>query len=101
VHGTTYYLPFDHNLVSQSRAGGSAHDAVGGLSCWFTYGEGKKFPASHPFPAEVLAKQIRLGWSRGAANVLLATAPDHTGRIRPEDVEQLRELGKILQEPKP
>jgi hypothetical protein len=98
VHGTTYYLPFDHNLVSQTRPGGSRRDAVGGLSCWFTYGEGRKFPASHPFPAEALAKQIRLGWSRGAANVLLATAPDHTGQMRPEDVKQLRELGKILRE---
>jgi hypothetical protein len=49
-------------------------------------------------PAEALAKQIRLGWGRGAANVHPATAPDHTGRMRPEDVEQLRQLGEILQE---
>ena len=99
VEGKTYYLPFDYNLVSQSRAGGYKYDALG-PSCWFTYGESTKFPASHPFPAEALAKQIRLGWSRGAANVLLATAPDHTGRMRPEDVEQLRLLGKILREEK-
>jgi hypothetical protein len=45
-----------------------------------------------------VAKQIRLGWKRGAANVLLATAPDHTGKMRPEDVEQLRLLGKILRD---
>ena len=77
------------------------YDAVGGQSCWFTYGEGKNFPASHPFSAEALAKQIRLGWSRGAANVLLATAPDHTGRMRPEDIEQLRQLGEILRREKP
>ena len=63
-----------------------------------TYGEGRKFTPSHPFPAEALAKQIRLGWSRGAANVLLATAPDYTGQMRPEDVEQLRRLGRILRE---
>ena len=72
--------------------GGYKYDPLG-PSCWFTYGEGKNFTPSHPFPAEALAKQIRLGWSRGAANVLLATAPDHTGRMRPEDVEQLRRLG--------
>ena len=64
----------------------------------FTYGDGKGFAPSHPFPTEALAKRIRLGWSRGAANVLLATAPDHTGRMRPEDVEQLRQLGRLLRE---
>jgi len=100
VDGKTYYLPFDYNLVSQTRPGGIKYDPLG-PSCWFTYGEGKKFPASHPFPAEALAKQIRLGWSRGAANVLLATAPDHTGRMRPEDVEQLRQLGEIFRREKP
>jgi len=98
----TYYLPFDYNLVSQSRVGGYTYDPLG-PSCWFTYGEGKGFKPSHPFPAEAVAKQIQLGWKRGAANVLLATAADRTGRMRPEDVEQLRGLGKILwgQTPKP
>ena len=100
MDGKTYYLPFDYNLVFQSRPGGYKYDPLG-PSCWFTYGEGKNFPASHPFPAEALAKQIRLGWTRGAANVLLATAPDHTGRMRPEDVEQLWRLGKLLREEKP
>ncbi len=93
----TYYLPFDYNLVSQTRPGGIAYDPLG-PSCWFTYGEGKNFAPSHPFSAQKLAKQIRLGWSRGAANVLLATAPDHSGRMRPEDVEQLRRLRTILRE---
>ncbi len=97
VDGKTYYLPFDYNLVSQARPGGIAYDPLG-PSCWFTYGEGKNFTPSHPFPAQTLAKQIRLGWSRGAANVLLATAPDHSGRMRPEDVEQLRQLGSILRQ---
>lgn len=95
VAGATYYLPFEYSLVCQSREGGYKYDPLG-PSCWFTYGEGKGFVPSHPFPAEALAQQIRLGWKRGAANVLLATAPDHTGRMRPEDVEQLRRLGKIL-----
>jgi alpha-L-fucosidase len=97
IAGQTYYLPFDYNLVSQYRAGGIKYDPLG-PSCWFTYGAGRGFPPSHPFPVEPLAKQIRLGWNRGAANVLLATAPDHTGRMRPEDVEQLRQLGKLLRE---
>ena len=61
----------------------------------------RSFTPSHPFPAEAVAKQIRLGWKRGAANVLLATAPDHTGRMRPEDVEQLRRLGRILRGEEP
>ncbi|MFA5057728.1 MAG: alpha-L-fucosidase, partial [Opitutaceae bacterium] len=95
VGDQTYYLPFDYCLVSQGRAGGYEYDPLG-PSCWFTYGERRSFPASHPFPAEAVARQIRLGWNRGAANVLLATAPDDTGRMRPEDVDQLRQLGKIL-----
>ncbi len=60
IDGKTYYLPFDYNLVSQSRPGGIKYDPLG-PSCWFTYGEGKKFTPSHPFAAEALAKQIRLG----------------------------------------
>jgi hypothetical protein len=97
IGGKTYYLPFDYNLVSQTRPGGIKYDPLG-PSCWFTYGAGKGFAPSHPFPAPTLAKQIRLGWKRGAANVLLATAPDHSGRMRPEDVEQLRQLGSVLRE---
>jgi hypothetical protein len=95
VDGKTYYLPFEYCLVSQSREGGIEYDPLG-PSCWFTYGEGRAFKPSHPFPAEAVAKKLLLGWERGAANVLLATAPDHTGRIRPEDVEQLRQIGEIL-----
>ncbi len=97
VAGKTYHLPFEYSLVSQSRKGGYKYDPLG-PSCWFTYGQGQDFPPSRPFPAEALAKQIQLGWKRGAANVLLATAPDHSGRMRPEDVEQLRQLGRILRE---
>jgi alpha-L-fucosidase len=95
-----YYLPFDYNLVSQSRAGGYAYDPLG-PSCWFTYGDGRNFTPSHPFPAEALAQQVRLGYKRGASNVLLATAPDHTGRMRPEDAKQLRRLGRILRGEEP
>lgn len=99
IDGKTYYLPFDYNLVSQARDGGN-FDPLG-PSCWFTYGEGRNFKPSHTFPAEALAKQIRLGWNRGASNVLLAAAPDYTGRLRPDDAEQLRKLGRILRGEEP
>jgi alpha-L-fucosidase len=95
VDGKTYYLPFEYSLVSQSRERGIKYDPLG-PSCWFTYGEGKGFTPSHPFAVEPLAKQIKLGYDRGAANVLLATAPDHSGRMRPKDVEQLQRLGQLL-----
>jgi len=95
VDGKSYYLPFEYSLVSQSREGGIKYDPLG-PSCWFTYGDGRPFTPSHPFPAEAVAERVRLGWKRGAANVLLATAPDHTGRMRPADVEQLRRLGELL-----
>ncbi len=95
IDGKTYYLPFDYNLVSQSRSGEIRCDPLG-PSCWFTYGEGKRFAPSHPFSAQTPAKQTWLGWRRGAANVLLATAPDHAGRMRPEDVELLGRLESIL-----
>jgi hypothetical protein len=95
IAGKQRYLPYEYCLVSQSRVGGYETDPLG-PSCWFTYGTGKKFAASLPFPAEAVAKRIKLGWQRGAANVLLSTAPDYTGRMRAEDVEQLRRLGRIL-----
>jgi alpha-L-fucosidase len=100
VDGKTYYLPFDHNRVSQSRPGGYDYDPLG-PSCWFTYHAGRGFAPSRPFPAEAVAAQIKLAWKRGAANVLLATAPDHTGRMRAEDVEQLGRLGTILRSDRP
>lgn len=95
VEGKSYYLPFEYCLVTQSRSEGIGYDPLG-PSCWFTYGEGRGFVASHPFPAEVVAERIRLAWQRGAANVLVSTAPDHTGKMRPEDVAQLRQIGELL-----
>jgi hypothetical protein len=78
VGGTTYYLPFDFNFVSQSRKGGYDYDPLG-PSCWFTYGEGKHFVPSHPFPAEAIARQIRLAHKRGGGE---RTAGDGAGPQR-------------------
>ncbi len=92
VGEVTYYLPFEMNLTSQQRAGKPS---------WFTYGEGKGFAPSRPYPAATLAATIRQAYARGAARVLLACAPDHTGRMRDADVEQLTELGRMLKAPGP
>lgn len=100
IDGKTWYLPYEFCLVSQSRVGGYDTDPLG-PSCWFTYGSGKKFAASHPFPAEAVVARIKLGWKRGAANVILSAAPDHSGQMRPEDVQQLRRIGQILHNEKP
>jgi len=100
VNGTKYYLPFEFEPVSQARTKDDfCHTPMGG-GVWFTYGAGKAFTPSTPFPAEPLAKWIQDAWSRGASNVLLSCAPDHTGRIRPEDAKQLEDLGKLLSESK-
>lgn len=95
----TYYLPFEYSLCSQRRAGGIKYDPLG-PSCWFTYGQGRPFAASSTFDARAICDRIKLGWDRGADNVLLSVAPDYTGRLRPADVEQLLVLGKLLQRPK-
>lgn len=95
VEGASYYLPFEYEPCSQRREGGIPYDPLG-PSCWFTYGEGKPFAPSRSFPAEAMYGRIRMAYERGAANVLLATAPDHTGRMREADVAELVRLGKML-----
>ncbi len=40
---------------------------------------------------------IKQAYDRGASNVLLSTAADHTGSMRAEDVKQLEELGAMLE----
>lgn len=99
IEGKTYYLPFEFEPVSQRRDGvQSLAETPMGPGCWFTYGEGRSFPASMPFPAEDLCNWIQQAYARGASNVLLSLAPDHTGSMRKEDVEQLRRLGSLIQD---
>lgn len=94
VQGKKYYLPFEYEPESQRR---------GNALAWFTYGEGRSFVPSHTRSAEELARDIRQAYQRGAANVMLACAPDHTGRFRPDDAAELIKLGgkvrQILAQP--
>jgi alpha-L-fucosidase len=71
---------------------------LGKVGVWFTYGAGKGFALSQPIDVQVLFDWIKEGYDRGAANVLLSLAADHTGSMRPDDVRQLEELGKRLRE---
>jgi len=100
IGGKKYYLPFEYEPCSQTRVG---RFNLGGWdyqhASWFTYGSGKPFKPSKPFPAEFLYRRITLAYDRGADAVLLSCAPDHTGRFRKEDVEQLTQLGRMLTDP--
>jgi hypothetical protein len=97
VNGSKYYLPFEFEPVSQRRdAAQSVAATPMGPGVWFTYGDGQSFPASRPFPCEGLCDWIRQAYARGTSNVLLSLASDHSGRMREEDVEQLRRLGGLL-----
>ncbi len=95
VNGKRYYLPFEFEPVSQRTAKGTT-TPQGPVGAWFTYGAGKGFPASQPLPAAMLFDWIKQAYDRGAANVLLSLAADHTGGMRQEDVRQLEELGTLL-----
>ena len=99
VEGRTCYLPFEYEPCSQQRG----HELLGRWdypgAVWFTYGGGKSFAASKPFPAEFLYQRMQLAYQRGAASVLLACAPDYTGAFRQEDTAQLVRLGEMLRDP--
>ncbi len=98
IDGKSYCLPFEFEPVSQRRDGiQSLAETPMGPGCWFTYGEGRSFPESRPFPAEDLCDWIEQACARGANNVLLSLAPDYSGSMRKEDVEQLRQLGSLLE----
>lgn len=102
VGDKTYYLPLEYEPCSQKR---DSHRQLGGWdfshASWFTYGAGRGFEPSRPFSAAFLYRWIMRAYDRGASNVLLACAPDHTGRMRDEDGRQLIELGRMLKDPSP
>jgi len=98
VGDKTYYIPFEYEPCSQQRGTNYPdHDYPGAV--WFTYGEGKDFTPSKPLAPLSLYSWIEKARKRGASNVLLACAPDHTGSFRKEDIKQLTELGKLLKYP--
>jgi hypothetical protein len=97
VNEKSYYLPFEHEPVSQRRAKG-VQTPAGNVGTWFTYGEGQTFETSKPIETKVLFDWIKQAYDRGAANALLSLGADYTGSMRPEDVKQLEELGKMLRE---
>ena len=99
VGDVTYYVPFEYEPCSQQRPPKNAAPGVYGKPCWFTYGTDKAFAPSQPYAPEFLYRQITLAYRNGASNVLLAAAPDHTGRMRTRDVAQLVTLGRMLKDP--
>ena len=76
-----YYLPFEFEPVSQRRISKGTTTPIGAVGAWFTYGEGKGFEVSKPIETKVLFDWIKQAYDRGAANVLLSLAADHTGNI--------------------
>jgi alpha-L-fucosidase len=97
--GKRYYIPFEYEPCSQQRGthNNGKWDFPG--ASWFTYGGGKPFQPSSSLSAEFLYRRIRRARDRGAANVLLSCAPDHTGRFREEDAKELVRLGRMLEDP--
>lgn len=102
INGKRYYLPFEYEPCSQYQKGPEwKFDADYGDYVWFTYGSGKDFPFSEPYPVKMLHQHISEAYSRGASNVLISCAPDHTGRFREEDVKQLIKLGRKIRKQHP
>lgn len=98
VGGTNYYLPFEYEPCSQWRPNqkSPSNNTGNKTYVWFTYGAGKGFEPSQPYPAAKLATEITEARRRGASNILLSCAPDHTGKFREGDVWQLTDLARLL-----
>ena len=69
VGRSQYYLPLEMCLTSQNWPRGSIGGMYGEYA-WFTYGPDRQFVASRPFPPGFLYRFIKLGYDRGATNVL-------------------------------
>lgn len=101
VGDTVYYIPFEYEPCSQQRGAHKVGDWDFPGASWFTYGAGKHFKPSEPVNAKTLYRFIKRARERGASNVLMSCAPDHTGEFRQEDIAQLTALGGLLDKNKP
>jgi alpha-L-fucosidase len=100
VDDVEYYLPFEYEPCSQARVGRfnlSGWDFQ--RASWFTYGEGKEFASSEPVDPDFLYRHVIGAYELGASTVLLSCAPDHKGRFREQDIEQLNQLRRMLDNP--
>ena len=96
VEGKDYYLPFEYEICLQKVDEDVGKGYTRGTR-WFTYSEGPKgMKASHPAPVRELYPYIDRALSRGAGNVLISTAPDHTGRVRGEDIGALCQIRDLM-----
>ena len=99
VDGRKYYLPYEYEPCSQQRGTHvyGTWDFPG--ASWFTYSSGKGFSPSKPLAADFLYRRIRTAYDRGASNVLISFAPDHTGLCRKGDIAQAVKLGRMIKNP--
>lgn len=89
LEGQTYYLPFEYEICLQKVDEEVGKGYTKGTR-WFTYDK------SHPAPINDLYPYIEQAYRRGASNVVVSTAPDHTGRVRDEDIEVLSKLRRLI-----
>ena len=98
IAGKTYYLPFEYEICLQQVDEDVGKGYTRGTR-WFTYSGGyPDMPISHPAPPELIHPYIRDALRRGASNVLVSTAADHTGQVRPQDIEALKAIRDIISE---
>lgn len=98
IDGEEYYLPFEYEVCLQQVNADVGKGYTRGTR-WFTYSGGRPgMPVSHPIPPEVLYPHVREALKRGASNILVSTAPDHTGLVRPQDIDALKGLYKVIYE---
>lgn len=88
----SYYLPFEFSMTAQVAPGGFQTTPVGFFhnTLWFTRSE------TRSEKGRTLYGSARAALDRGAARVLVAAAPDPTGRLREDDREQLKILGNLM-----
>lgn len=90
VDGHVCYLPFEYEICLQKVDEDVGKGYTKGTR-WFTYDR------SHPAPMEELYPYIEQAFRRGASNVAVSTAPDHTGRVREEDIQALFRLHRLIE----